>query len=749
MGVQGPPARRCRLPSAHTAGTCARVLFLGFSFSLVAACGAPTPTVFSPPTSTALPIPSPTAFWEAVRLGYGEPIRVLRYGAPPLEIAEVSGAQVWAVGGGPLSTEEGENIHRMAEHGFRVLRGIDLWSNLRGHNRLDVYYDEEIQERMRLILDFHFYGAEPGEYYGQVPGEEQPWPGLDVADLWGVVLGDEEPGGFRGTSFYGTLSDDIAKYRDIYRAETGHELRPLDQMTLEEEVVFDEWLNEKTVWVYDFLYDYVKSRWPHLQVFQYMMMYPVWGVEGAAAYELRADGFIMDCYYAAQEPWLLYETIRRYETLFPERPFYMVLWGVIWDFEQMEGGGLVRYREGSLEQFRREAWIAYLAGADGIGWFEWGPQGPENQDWRVGWQRDDAEGARVYGYLTVLSRQLSQLPALHVRPEVLTVGEFETRTAMPNFAEIGLFPEYDAVSERAFAIAELDLSQYRLIVVHGERFREETVARLNEYVRSGGNVAFLGGTGPGTNLYETGPRETRFTVEEGATPSFVSGHIRIDCARANPLDLELQVEAIELHGCALHIPDLGESHHPICDFSLADAGGALTALGEYPLVLYRDEDRPESGWVLYWGGWSLAEEAAAEDEPFGGIYALHREIMRAFARFLGLEGLVIGPGMEDLIVTQALLDEDVVLAGIGNLQEQDRSLVCRLDLSRFGLPEDEYLVYSLDQGVSLGSFLSSESILEIPLEVDAEGTRLLLITRQPVSPGFAVDVFPEVPQATE
>ncbi len=684
------------------------------------------------PTSTSQPL-------------LGTTVLTMRYGLPPIEIATSSGEKIWGIGGGPLSNEAVENLNQLADSGFKINRTLLWWNYLPGYNRLDAYYDEAIRQRLEMILDFQFYGAEPGEYYGQPSGEEQPWSGLDAQKLWAVTLGDEGPGGFAGSQFYGTLSEDIARYADIYNAETGHTLKPLDQMNLEEYYAFNEWLNEKTVWIFNYLYDYVKTKWPHLQVFQYIMMEGVWGqpYDIGAPYELKGDGFIMDCYYAKDNPWLLYETIRRYKTILPDQPFHIVLWGVIWDFSQQENGTLVTYQEGSFEQFQREAWIAYLSGADGIGWFDWGPQGPGSQDWRPGWERSDPLGQQVFTYTGLLSRQIAQLPVLESQPVILAIDA--GGSTPPVYSEAGFFTEYDLVSERAFAVAALDLSQYRLIVVPAGRYRDETVARLNAYVEGGGNVIFLGGAGSQRNLYDTGIRQILFPFEQGASEVLTTGQIDIEISQPNMLDLSLIYNSQYYETFSLVMDDPDENFHPIGQFTMTNPDGSSNPVPGYPLFLYHDDSQPNSGWILYWGASRSWQSADYDPEDKSDLYGLHSAILQAFAEFVGISDAVASTETQEMIITQGMLENGMLLAGIGNLQPQERSLTYHLDLNRFDLPEGEYWVYSLDEGASLGSYSTTVTRLEIPLTVAASGTRLLIVSSQPFDPGFSVDIFPDMP----
>ncbi len=710
----------------------------------LACCTPPAETLTPAPSATWIPSPTSTPY-----PALGTQVEIMQSVPPPVEVAEASSTKIWGLGGGVIVEEDLRSLSRLADRGYKIIRTILWWDYIPGYNLLDVYYNENIRHLVDILMDFHIQGyAHDGGYYGDLPGMDQlkeNWA-ADPHKLWAVALDNEGPGGFRNSEFYGTLSEDVARYSEIYRKETGYTLKPRDRMTAEEDWVLREWLNEKTVWMYNYMYDYIKIRWPHLQIFQGNIMAPTWGFsyDRGAVYELKGDGFGSDCYYAVDNPWLLYESIRRYKTVIPDKPFAMWLWGVIWDFSQMEGGRLVKYRDGSLEQFRREAWISYLAGADIIGWFDWGPQDPGAEDWRWGWARTDPLGRQVYKYTGLLSRDLSRLPILKPQPVVLGVGEFDTQLPMPNLAEVGIFTEYDAINNRAFAMFPLNLSKYRLIVMAPRRLREETVAKLNAYVENGGNVIFLGGLNEARNIFDSGERESRLQIESRATESFEHGRVHIDIVRPNLLDLELEYEGLYHDAFTLVFDEGNKNYHPIGGIRLTNDDGTDIPSSGHSLVLYHDESKPKSGWILYWGVVKSSRTETAELANRSDLWFLYREVFRTFAEFLGIGDAVASPETEGLIITQSRLENGMLMAGIANLQPQERSFVYRVDLARFGLAAGDYWIFSLGEGATLGPISTNGTVLEIPLTVVANGTRLLVISAYSYEPGFRVNIFPEI-----
>ncbi|UCH57982.1 MAG: PKD domain-containing protein, partial [Candidatus Bathyarchaeota archaeon] len=470
-----------------------------------------------------------------------------------------------------------------------------------------------------------------------------------------------------------------------------------------------------------------------------------------AVYELKADAFMIDVYLAGRfvledgmwrlvspwmdNPWFLYEVIRRYKTMLPDKEFHVVLWGsCTWPWEGAFGG---------FEHVRRNAWVAYLAGADAVGWFTWDPEG-------------DEMGNRLLMYTTRLNRELVKLPVVRPQPQVLAIsGEYLTYPELGLFSDMGLFSEYDVVDQRFFAKTDMDLSKYELIVVAQWKYYDETVQKLNDYVVDGGNVAFLYGTGWSQyNVYGNETRETRFLVEGDAVQSGIGGHVGINITRPNALDLELDYDAMDFGGLMLRIEDASEDYHPIGGFYQVEEDGEIREIDGHPLVLYHDASNPGSGWVLYWGlgkasrtpGFSWENREDVVDTNF-----LYREVCRAFAlNFLNMSGSVSSRETENVLVTQSKLSDETVLAGLSNFNFEDRSITYSLDLGHFGLPDGEYWVHSLDENATMGLFESTASILDVPVHLPGNNaTKLLLISRERPEPPCSVEIFPGRPSAED
>jgi hypothetical protein len=629
---------------------------------------------------------------------------------------------------------EPELVHRLADAGVKVNFRLFWWWQ---------FYNGEVAWNTSVV-DLYYNETLMGLLEGFVDGQLDQ---LDPEKIWAVTLSEEEPG--YSLRYFWTPTTQ-RRYNYTFHEETGYWLRGRYGLNRTEEKILYQWLSEKTVRVFNRLYDYVKGRWPHVFVFQFMVPSPgappVWD-EGLDLTGLKADALKADLYYydVYDNPFWLYEYVRHTKTAFPDKELHFWLWGE----EPWEEGGLA----GGFEHIRRNALVAYLAGVDAVGWFNW------HYERGVMWERDDVLGKQLIEYTNRLSRELGKLPTFRPRPEVLVIRDIPMSFQLGLCCDLGAFHEWDSVDQLTMAEGGVDLSRYRLIVANEAGYLDGAVERFNEYVRSGGNLLLLGGFGRGqSNLYGNATRETLFLMEEGATQKEIWGETLVEVSKPNPLDLDLQYKQEVGGDCilGLELGTLTDDHQAIGNFYEVVGGGALKPLDSSPLVLYHNSSSSEEGWVLYWGGL----KTRTSDEESGGVVEtfigelnhtrlVYREISRAFAGgFLGLEGCVAESGEENVLITQSEV-EDGVLAGIMNNYPHGVDIDYVLDLGRFGLPPGEYWVHSLDGNVSLGRHSSGGSVLEVPIHVGAMETRLLLISQEEPAPSYSVNTSPEIPSPEE
>ena len=643
-------------------------------------------------------------------------------GFGPVDIILNSNVTYWTFNGHGGS-QDNSDMQMLYEAGVRTILIVHWWGEWWGvdiTNPLDIYYNSTVQSYLCDAIDFNLDAFNP-DY------------------VWGVTLSDEQ-------YISAHLTPEIEKYNDTYHAETGYWMKPYDDRNITESFAYNEWLNEKSVWSYNYISSYIRSWAPNVKIIQYMIMPPAWGTgdKTCATYELDGDVFAIDCYYALEIPLLLYETVRRYKVSLPGKSLHLDIWGTIWDFINEAGDGL-HYKEGSYEQIRRETWLSYLSGVDALGWFDWAPQYNDSFSWAWGHQHEDELGRRLWMYIDNLAGQLSHLPTLESHPEVLVVGDgYQTGAAMLNVAELGLFTEYDLVNQRCFATTDVNMSDYSLVLLVDDWYYDETINKLNSYVSNGGNLVFLGGINSTDNPL---PRTSRFNIESGCREESFSGHMFINITGPNILELELINYDAPSHGTRLLNFSTGATGYTPIEGFYSVEDETLIDLENSPLTLYHNESEPSSGWVLYIGAqWSFEDPEAPPSDQKPHLWFLYREFIRAFADFLNITNSISTNETENMLITQGVVEDGLILAGISDLNDTIRSFNYTLDLFQFGFPDGNYWVHSLDNNASLGQYNSENHTLEIPIDVVANGTRLLLISETKPNPGYSIDIFPEIPR---
>ena len=650
------------------------------------------------------------------------------------EWTRVLGWNVSRLGVELVTREDIIAISEMAKHGFDIDTGVFWCWELPNKSIFDLFYNSTCIRKVERMID---------RVFEHDPGED---PGLSPDRVSWFKISSEEPfWALHWTeNFPWVINDVVAVYNETYKTETGFWLKPFNSMNNTEKVVLHEWSNEKFKWVWDHLYDYLKSKWPNIDVCVEFWA-PKTLVPGAVPWIYKSDCLAGYGYLTRDDgnAWYIYEGNRWYKSFAPEKKLQMVLWASD-PYPEPECG------EGFKAQ-EKSAWLSYLGGADIVYWFSW----HDLLGWS--WYREDSIGKRLFLYSDWLNAELMKLPVFKPKPEVLIVPQFLGNAPCEPASEINAYLEYDIMDPRCMTQPEVDLSQYKLIVLSEYRFYDDTVQKLNDYVKSGGNIIFLGGAGWPTNVYDNATRMTPFLMEEDATTTLIKNHILMNITTPNPLGLDLEFDAEVLQTFRLNPANTTGSYHSIGEFSIIDEYGSATPISGYPLILYHNSTNPNEGKVLYCGiqyatsgssfDWSNRTHAA----EINGIY---KEIIKSFAlNTLRMNGSISDSETENLLITQAMIDDDTLLSGISNYMinsvvqynGEARDINYTLNLDRFDLSDGDYWVHSLDENASLGLFSSDNGVLRIPIHIDANSTRLLLISKTKPEPDYWVDTSPSIP----
>ena len=212
---------------------------------------------------------------------------------------------------------EAEDVHQLADHGIKInFRTFWWWQFYNGEiawntSVVDFYYNASLLKLLEQYIDWEFTYLNPEK-------------------IWAVTLSEEEPG--HSFLHFDQSIEALQKYNDTYHSETGFWLRRDKLYNEREWAVLNDWQSEKFVWVFNHLYNYIKSKWPHLLVFQFAGLWPggapVW-VGGIDITDLKADAYMGDGYFyeAYDNPFSLYEPIRQYKSTFPDKEYHFWLGG--------------------------------------------------------------------------------------------------------------------------------------------------------------------------------------------------------------------------------------------------------------------------------------------------------------------------------------------------------------------------------------------------------------------------------------
>ncbi len=578
-----------------------------------------------------------------------------------------------------------EALEWLADNGIDIL--YQIWfRHEHDYNILDIFYNyESCRDTVEASIDVHFDSLDPNK-------------------IWGVRLGDEEPagGGYRWGLNEDPLPEDIAKYDSIYYEDTGDSLKSPKSMNHSEHQKFFEWANVRDTWVLNWMYDYVKTKWPHLEVFQNVFARPLdWAY--AEPYLLNADGFMYDHYSSEMDGfWGVYNTVRYYKTIFPDIPFHMLLWGI--------SSIPVEESDAPVDRvvFKKMAWASYLGGADGIGWFQSDSVG------LMGWQTSKDWAIQDFEYTNMINKNLMKMPSIAPQSKILVIGLLPS-----GLYRIGLFKEYDTVSEDFLAMCDcdFDLTRYDIIFVFGELHYNEVVEKLNDYVSAGGNLALVTTLLPENPEVEYGHRDAKFLFEEnGYRREYdLNGKVTIEVEKPNKLDLEFSYVDSSFQSAAFKVTQNPDYFEPIGKYYL---GGEEYTEG-FPSFLYRED--PDYGWIFYNG-------YVRYDHTHEQAMLIWNTFFRAFAlNLLNKPECISTEEQKGTLITPGVMGEGELLVGMVN-DTVAKTFTYTLSLDRFGFSDGTYFVYLWDGMQFYGEFTSSEGNLSFSVDLLPNDVKLFLVS---------------------
>ncbi|MHA2170500.1 MAG: hypothetical protein ACXAB7_11460 [Candidatus Kariarchaeaceae archaeon] len=164
-------------------------------------------------------------------------------------------------------------LNELIDKGIKVNYRLNWWDLIEFHQK--------------SVVDFYIDTASLVEISQFVDDELQV---INTDGLWAVTLSEGEP--WRSFGGFGN-EENWNKYQEVYQEETGFLLKSNRNAT--EERVLNEWMGQKMVWFFNYLYDYIKNKWPHIKVFQVIELtpgVPNLGIDDYDQSGLKSDRFM-------------------------------------------------------------------------------------------------------------------------------------------------------------------------------------------------------------------------------------------------------------------------------------------------------------------------------------------------------------------------------------------------------------------------------------------------------------------------
>jgi hypothetical protein len=590
-------------------------------------------------------------------------------------------------------------LNELIDKGIKVNYRLNWWDLIEFHRKsvVDFYIDTT-----SLVEISQFVDDELNE--------------VNTEKLWAVTLSEGEP--WRSFGGFGN-EENWNKYQEVYQEETGFLLKSNRNAT--EERVLNEWMGQKMVWFFNYLYDYIKNKWPHIKVFQVIELtpgVPNLGIDDYDQSGLKSDRFMGQVFasiYSEQpmHPFWTYNYVRTRKSTNPNLNYqHWVTTDDMWvefedetshpDYEQI------------LEVVAEQTWLAFLGGSESIGYDVGGLL-----------DRNDAVAKMQFLYLDRLNTELEKLNPFKPKPKVLLIQQY-THFRSGGIVELGLFNEWDTVNQYRFSSRGFDLSNYDLIIVDEERFLDSTVTKLNSYVKSGGNL-IVTGSFRDDNIFENGTR-IKFLFEEGVDKYWSWDNMKYQLQKPNLLNTEINLERTGFESMIIQNNSLSVHHQLIGDLYSKDENGTYVKFDGSPLLFYQNKGNPVEGWIFFNGIERISSEHLDlfdwnDPIDWQETISMQRFIDRSFLEQFEAS-LVSSSQTEEMIISPAKLSNDTILLGLISHDSAPQTIFYNLDLQKFGFQSGKYFIGSPD-----GTIDQQQSIgLSLPITITINPQEALLLT---------------------
>ncbi len=418
--------------------------------------------------------------------------------------------------------KETERIRKLGEKGKKII--VQFWWGPGGrynwsyHSLLALAYDGEVREDFFKGIDKTIEAIGAKNIYGAHFFEELFHYGVDIVEAgdWklnkyrivdgkaGVVFAANPYTNPHSDCRWSPHAPNLRRFNDVFKKETGLDMRKAAIWRGEENFVFHRWAKKTSARAEISLFKHLRKKHPNIKRFTWSYM----GYHSSPAVTsdfglLREylDGIISNSYFTAN---VNYQNYSAFRIICPQAKLLVLLYG--------------GYRSKDVK--RRLMTAAYIAGAEGIGFFEGQPAGVCPH---VHGRKEDAEFAKYYsgkgegmdyedstiwGINTSLISEFKKLPPFHKEkgPILLISGNADRNWWTHRLVFTGL-KSFDKIpADYAHLV---DLKDYALVIAHDLPFSDHSYfykrfgvpgpgldeKRIEDYVKKGG-ILFISGTGP-------------------------------------------------------------------------------------------------------------------------------------------------------------------------------------------------------------------------------------------------------------
>lgn len=649
---------------------------------------------------------------------------------------------------GPVTNYyEGAKINYLAKHGVHIILKLSWWKQVIEGNTL---VGEPFQPLEHTPLDF-FYNATYRAYVLQIINLEFKY--VSPNWLYGVLLSEEEPGNaydwmnwaqnnWVTTSAYNNSMvpfNAVLKYNQTYYQETGYYFKNVNDMTLKQQTTFNDWLQGKLLYCFNYLYDYIHQTYPKLKVMQEMFDWPT-----SNPWDVKGDIFLYQDYLTSSLNFEgLYEGGRAMHFVTQDGPYPKQLWNVLWAVDDIDHSNPVQWFH--PQDSIVSGWMSYFSGVDAVGWFDLFTTASAYP-----WTSQSLNQNNHFSRLADLNKLLNSLPKFQPKSKIL-LPTFPA--GLTNASLHGLFSSFDTQTfdTRPGYVSNIPLDNYKIIGINSpypNSFNDSDITALQSYVDQGGILVIFGQMPTQSTL---GVNRTSFFNYE---KDLISGTILkndnesiiISSRPNNYLNTSFQYTSNSAGLSAFKIINNKQNYYPLTSVQLVHSNGSIgpaqasffnTTTGSFISVQtnfttslwYHDSSKPKSGGILLMPTWDL--DANVSTGYISSLLTGIIEKAKSIPYLSNLDDIINEHPDPNVFTVQSILNSSSFL--VGGVDYANDTTVNRLyDLNWLNIQNitTPFKVYDIsgNQKALLGTFTPQNGFLRISFQLEKMNPKLLLIT---------------------